>query len=61
MRVVIEFDCDNASFEDYPRGEIRSVIDKAMVKIMRQLDDPSESDVLMDSNGNRVGTARLEN
>jgi hypothetical protein len=66
MRVVIAFNIDNAAFEH--NDEFHVVLDAARDKIMFQLnrhvhfDNPqaAASTGLLDSNGNTVGSVRVE-
>lgn len=51
MRVVIEFDTDNAAFADYP-GEEARILQDAVKRIAA---GQSHGD-LYDYNGNKVGT-----
>jgi len=64
MRAKIEIELDNAAFADDLPGELLRVLEQACTRICRQAnrtgpvtyDDKS----LRDSNGNTVGTARVE-
>lgn len=59
MRVEIQFDMDNAAFED-PLEVVR-VLERAVIKIKGQAERASgqpEVDQLRDSNGNVVGWVR---
>ena len=68
MKVRIEFDTDNAAFEDGFGYELAKVLGQASDKVIRQMsrcdgcvcDAPERDDVLLDSNGNTVGTVRIE-
>jgi hypothetical protein len=67
MRVLIEIECDNASFEDSLEAEVSFVLGGAVMKILKQLsrkpcvcDAPEVSDKLLDSNGNTVGRVVVE-
>lgn len=69
MKVVIEFECDNAAFSKEEGGfeaELNCVMDQAYQKVVNQAQRPealcthSEADdVLLDNNGNVIGTVRL--
>jgi len=64
MRVIIEFECDNAAFEGRVlQGEVLQILYQAHVKIGEQLARQEgcvcaaleSADQLRDSNGNTVG------
>lgn len=58
MEIRIIFKAENASFVDYPRGD--GDFDREIRHIMKQAEGfiiyPGESDKLIDSNGNVVGS-----
>ncbi len=68
MRITIEFECDNAAFEDDFDGAVRRTLAQARTKIAAQkLRDqdaickhPEHIDKLLDINGNTIGTVALE-
>lgn len=67
MRVIIEVECDNAAFDEYPIREIKRILLTCPKKILEQAkrkpclcDAPESADKLMDSNGNTVGFVKLE-
>lgn len=64
MKVTIEFDCDNAAFEDDFHGEIRNILDRVERKVKdvhsaQNLAGPDSrfeaTYKLLDTNGNAVG------
>lgn len=66
MKVKIEFCCDNAAFEDGFASELRKILTQARDKILVQrkrkrviCTAPEADDVLMDTNGNTVGTVEV--
>lgn len=65
MRVVIEFETDNAAFENNFTDEVEGVLQRAIIRVLRrvQVDEESEinegSDALHDTNGNSIGRVRL--
>ena len=50
MKVLIEFNTDNAAFSDFPVEEIRRILTKLPDKMQ-----PDDSGVVIDVNGNGVG------
>lgn len=74
MKIIIEFECDNAAFEDgciYDGciySELRQVFHQAERKILNQLarepatvcDTPEAADKLLDTNGNTIGKVVVE-
>lgn len=67
MKVKIEFEVGNAAFEDDFHGELLLVLRQATAKVVQQLyrtecscTTPEAADILLDSNGNRIGTVALE-
>jgi hypothetical protein len=64
MQIKIQFDCDNAAFED--TYEISAVLDRCKAKIERMifngeaLEGESATATLRDTNGNSVGTVTIE-
>ena len=66
MFVRIEFSTGNASFEDDFDGELDSILHQAADKIRRQMlrpkslcDAPESADVIIDINGNTIGTVSV--
>jgi len=59
MKIRIEFDTDNAAFEDNPL-EIRDVLEQASNKAASLMISGSGKLGLRDSNGNTVGTVEVE-
>jgi len=67
MKVKIEFSVDGASFEDDFHGEVMWTLRKAAEKLFRQRErqggcictSQEADDILMDVNGNRIGTVAL--
>jgi len=67
MRVLIEIDCRNSAF-DHLEDELARILSLCSAKIARQLERdpgcvceaPEADDKLLDSNGNTVGTIRVE-
>lgn len=66
MKVIIEFETDNAAFADDIHGEIEQILEQAGTKVLMQMgrnhyvDAEGPSDKLIDTNGNTVGTVELE-
>jgi hypothetical protein len=67
VKVYIEFDTDNACFEDNFEGSLMHVLTEAALKIPQQMirepslcKHPESADILMDINGNTIGCVRLE-
>lgn len=65
MKVTIEIEMDNASFEDAPISELRRVLLTVPTKVREQMrrkpslcDAPEASDKLCDYNGNTIGSVR---
>jgi len=59
MKIRIEFDTDNAAFEDNLSLEIREVLTRALDKAVWMVTNPDHyrcTSKLLDSNGNTVGT-----
>lgn len=64
MRVKIEFDCDNAAFEDNP-GEINFILDRCKAKLEQLAPYQASAGEpviakLRDTNGNTVGSLIIE-
>lgn len=61
MKITIEFDTDNAAFEDGFAPEVARVIARATTKIINHAEtsEPGDSEWLHDTNGNRVGEVRF--
>jgi hypothetical protein len=58
MKVTIQFDTDNAAFEDNPYLEVDYTLKQAKSKMSQM--EAGETRRLMDGNGNTVGTITLE-
>lgn len=50
MKFTMEFDCDNAAFEEDHRLEIQEILEGVGIAV-----DSRDSGTIRDSNGNRVG------
>jgi hypothetical protein len=69
MKVKIAFDCNNAEFDYQLFDEIDNVLAQAFRKIKEQAsrksgcicNHPESADILLDSNGNTIGTVELIN
>ncbi len=65
MKVIIEFDTDNAAFENDWTGEITELLVKSRL-VLSQHGQPEEGKSfeiigrLLDTNGNSVGHVRIE-
>lgn len=67
MRVTVEFEMTNASFEDDQLGELKRVFSSCVDKVVGQLerapgcicDHEEIDDVILDVNGNRIGTVTV--
>ena len=60
MKINIEFDTDNAAFEDDRFGEVTRIITRAKEKVMDCLNDGCGIRVpIKDTNGNRVGVLEI--
>ena len=55
-KLVIEIDMDGAAFEDYPEQEVRRIL----LDWWHKWDISEPPAILRDNNGNRCGTARVE-
>jgi hypothetical protein len=55
MKFRIEFDCDNAAFDDARDIEIADILVKVAGSITRDMPRSGTSYSVLDSNGNRVG------
>lgn len=68
MHIFIEFHTDNAAFEDDGRAYITDAIMQSVLKIEAQMrrpegctcTAPEAADKLLDTNGNTIGSVRLE-
>ena len=68
MKVVIEFECENASFEDDFEDAVQHALSQACNKILAQhertpatvCNTPEALDKLLDINGNTIGKVRLQ-
>ncbi len=67
MKVYIEFDTDNACFEDNFEGSLTHVLAKAALKIQKHVVAykrcvvlPEATDNLLDINGNTIGSVKTE-
>lgn len=58
MKIRIEFDCDNAAFDEVPLVEAQRIIRQAERKLAL-LDPFGDSIGLFDSNGNRIGNLKI--
>lgn len=60
MKITIEFDTENAAFEDDRFSEVGRILQMAEREVMDCLDDGCGIRVpIKDSNGNRVGTLEI--
>ncbi len=59
MKVIIDFETDNAAFES--PHEVHHVLDQAVTKLVERGAEPGANAKLFDSNGNSVGTVVIEN
>ena len=55
MKVRIEFEADNAAFEEDFTGEVTRILTRAAGRMGALRHDPEDSGALLDSNGNLVG------
>jgi len=67
MKILIEFDCNNAAFTDDFHGEVASMLVQANHKIREAMerrscacDPPESSNRLLDTNGNTVGKIEVK-
>ena len=60
MKVLIEINCDNSAFGDYPSLEVSDILNTLSQKVKYDL-LPDKDIPVMDSNGNKVGFLRVEN
>jgi hypothetical protein len=68
MKIIIEFETDNAAFEDDFAAEVRAVLVQAKHKIFAQMGRPNGCkctapeavDKLLDVNGNTVGSVSIQ-
>lgn len=64
MKVIIEFETDNASFADDLPGEVDRVLDDVAARLAARLNMPdritADSGRVSDSNGNTIGKWRFE-
>jgi len=60
MRVIMELDLDNASFEDDIEGELAVVMEAVAEKIVALYQGEGPNEDIFDSNGNVVGEVRME-
>lgn len=61
-KITIEFDTDNAAFEN--ASEVSLILSQASNKVIRNMNIPGEDTCfcsLYDSNGNKVGSVRIDN
>jgi hypothetical protein len=58
MQITISFEANNAAFIDYPGGD--GNFDEEIKYVLKQAEDyltnRSDSEILKDSNGNKIGT-----
>ena len=60
MKINIEFDTDNAAFEDDRFGEVTRILTRAKEKVTDSLNDCCGIRVpIKDTNGNRVGVLEI--
>lgn len=65
MKITVEFDTNNAAFEENPSLELREIMEHASHKAFRILSTSMDlngtgEERLHDSNGNTVGTVKEE-
>ncbi len=70
MRFACNISCDNAAFEPDEYGDVKittgmrvevaRILRKLAVDIENEIDEESFSSTLRDGNGNKIGSARLE-
>lgn len=61
MKITIEFNTENAAFEDDRFGEISRIMTLAKIEVMDCLEDGCGVRVpVMDTNGNRAGFIEVE-
>jgi hypothetical protein len=61
MRFKLEFECNNATFDEDPLSEISCILDKlSIVAASRDLDEFRDGIKVTDMNGNAIGTMRIE-
>lgn len=59
MEIRIQFDTDNAAFQDYPHGdgnweeEVKAIMKQATAQLLGSMDGDCK---LRDTNGNTIGT-----
>ena len=58
MQMILTIDMDNAVFEDAPATEAARIL-RELARQILQADDNDGEFVLMDANGNKVGTASI--
>jgi hypothetical protein len=58
MEIRIQFDTANAAFQEYPHGDgdFENEVKYVMAQAENFILDKKDSDILLDSNGNKVGT-----
>ena len=61
MKVNIEFNTDNAAFEDSYLMEVTRVLARAKGALVESENTTTIRRPLTDSNGNRIGTVSIEN
>ena len=67
MKCVIEFDTDNAVFDDQPDNELKGIFFELSGDIVNylkgwtQMPDGVTCDWIRDSNGYRIGTMKCDN
>lgn len=59
MRFFLQFDCDNAVFDDYPSDAIADALLKSS-KDIRKYGIEKASRWIVDNNGNRIGSFKCE-
>lgn len=59
-RVTIQFDTDNAAFEDDPVGEVAFILENLEDKLLALIEGEDNNIPIHDSNGNTVGEGWVE-
>lgn len=61
MKFALEFDCDNAAFDEDPAEEIVKTLWRVAEQVRRRgLRRPGERVTIYDTNGNRIGDWSVE-
>jgi hypothetical protein len=67
MKILIEFDTENAAFDDQPDSELKNIffhLKGDIVNYMKgwvPMSSGVQCDWIRDSNGNRIGTMKCDN